>query len=71
MNVYGLNSVTPLAGTNTYILIQGGGGSLLNPATAPTLGTVFNNTNFTVANLARTAGTITVDVTKQTGLTTA
>ncbi|MCE9609012.1 MAG: autotransporter-associated beta strand repeat-containing protein [Chthoniobacter sp.] len=71
VNVYGLNSVTPLAGTNTYTLIQGGGGSSLNPATAPTLGTVFNNTNFTVANLARTAGTITVDVTKQTGLTTA
>ena len=71
VNVYGLNSVTPLAGTNTYVLIQGGGGSSLNPATAPTLGTVFNNTNFTVANLARTAGTITVDVTKQTGLTTA
>ena len=46
VNIYGINGVTPLTGTNVYTLIHGGGGSSLNPATVPTIGAVFNNTNF-------------------------
>ncbi len=69
VNIYGINGVTPASGN--YTLISGGAGSSLNPATAPTLGRVYNNTNFTVGALSSTANTLDVAVTSQTALTTA
>ncbi len=71
VNIYGITGVTPLAGTNTYTLLQGGPGSLLNPATAATLGTVYNNTNFTIGAVMASASTIQVTVTSATPLMSA
>ncbi|GEP45319.1 beta strand repeat-containing protein [Brevifollis gellanilyticus] len=67
VNVYGVTGTTPATGT--YTLIQGGAGSSLNPAAVPTLGTVYNNSNFTVGALSRTASTLDVAITAQTALT--
>lgn len=69
VNIFGIPGVTPTTGT--YTLLSGGVGSVLNPATAPTLGKVYNNTNFTVGSLSRTATTLEVDITPATALTTA
>ena len=48
INVFGLSGVTPSSGT--YTLIHGGAGSSLNPATAPTINFVYNNSNFIKTN---------------------
>ena len=72
VNVYGLNGVTPTTGT--YTLLHGGGASnTLNNFTSIGLGTVFNNTNWTVTggSLAKSASDITVGVTSATALTSA
>ena len=69
VNIHGIPTVTP--GTGTYTLISGGAGSSLNPATPPTLGKVYNNTNFTVGSLTPAAASITVSVTAATPLTDA
>jgi autotransporter-associated beta strand protein len=69
VNVYGTPGTTPATGT--YTLIQGGTGSSLAPTTAPTLGFVYNNTNFTVGSFTRSANSLQVDVTSATPLTTA
>lgn len=69
VNLFGIPGVTPTTGT--YTLISGGALSALNPATAPTLGKVYNNTNFTVGALSRTASTLSVDIAPATPLTTA
>ncbi len=71
VNIYGIAGITPLAGTNTYTLLQGGPGSALNPATTATLGTVYNNSNFTVGAVSATASTLQVAVTSATPLTSA
>jgi autotransporter-associated beta strand protein len=78
VNIFGVPGTTPASGT--YTLIQGGAGSSLNPGAAPTLGTIFNNTNF-IVNLTggtggtspwvRTANTLGVAITAQTALTAA
>ena len=54
----------------TYTLLQGGAGSDLTASAAYSLGTVFNNTSFTLdpASLNATADQITIDVTAQTAL---
>jgi len=69
VNLFGINGITPTTGT--YTLISGGAGSVLNPATTPTLGKVYNNTNFTVGSLSRTASAVSVDITPASPLTTA
>ena len=71
VNIYGIDGVSPAAGTNTYTLVHGGVGSSLNPATAPTLGTVYNATNFTVGALSRSATDLMVDITSATAMTSA
>jgi len=74
INIYGINGVTPAAGTNTYTLIHGGTNSSLNPATAPTINAVYNNTGFTLgaaANFTRTATDLQLDITSATPLTAA
>ncbi len=57
--------------TGTYNLITGGAGSALNPATAPTLGEVFNNSDFTVGALSSTGTTLDVVITSATPLSNA
>jgi autotransporter-associated beta strand protein len=69
INIYGVNGVSHATGLVT--LIQGGAGSSLNPATAPTLGTVFNNTDFTVGAFTRTANALQVTTAGATALTAA
>jgi len=61
-----------LAGGGTYTLISGtGAGSALAPATAPTLGKVFNNTSFSVGGFTRSATALQVDITALSPLTEA
>ncbi|MFA6287605.1 MAG: autotransporter-associated beta strand repeat-containing protein [Opitutaceae bacterium] len=72
VNVYGLNGVAPATGT--YTLLHGGGASnSLNNFTSINLGTVFNNTNWTITggSLANSANDITVGITSATALTSA
>jgi len=69
VNIYGVAGTTPATGT--YTLIHGGVGSSLNPATAPTLGAVYNNSNFTIGSFIRSATDLQVGVTAQTALTAA
>lgn len=69
VNIHGIPTVAPANGT--YTLISGGAGSSLNPATPPTLGKVYNNTNFTVGSLTSAPASITVGVTAATPLTDA
>ncbi len=72
VNVFGTPGTTPATGA--YTLLQGGVGSSLNPATAPTLGRVLNNTNFTVdtsGTFTRTATALQVNITSAPPLTTA
>jgi autotransporter-associated beta strand protein len=64
VNIYGITGVAPAVGTNSLITATGGldGGTY-------TLGTVYNNTNFTVSNFDRSTGTaISVDVASATAL---
>jgi autotransporter-associated beta strand protein len=56
----------------TYTLISGtGAGSSLAPTTAPTIGKVYNNTNFSVGGFTRSATALQVDITALTPLTEA
>jgi len=69
VNIYGITGVTP--GTNTYTLIHGvGASSTLNAATY-SLGTVYNNTNFTVGALSGNSTDLQVAITSATALTAA
>ena len=63
VNIYGISGVSPTAGTNNMITASSGltGGTY-------TLGTVFNNTDFTISNYTRTATAISVDVASATAL---
>jgi autotransporter-associated beta strand protein len=70
VNIYGVNGVSTRT-TGTYTLIRGGTGSTLNLATAPTLGTIYNNTNFAVGAFSRTATELNVAITSATALTAA
>jgi fibronectin-binding autotransporter adhesin len=66
VNVYGENGVSPASGT--YVLVQGNGGSnSLNTATYA-LGTVYDNTNFTVSGVSATAGQIDAAIASATAL---
>ncbi len=69
VNIYKALGTTAVTGI--YTLVSGGLGSSLNPATAPTLGNVFNNNDFTVGALSRTATKLDVAITAATPLTTA
>ncbi len=69
VNVYGVSGAAPASGT--YTLIQGGAGSALNSVTAPTLGKVYGNTNFTVGSLTASSTAVQLAVTSQPALTTA
>ncbi len=74
VNIYGINGVTPLTGTNVYTLIHGGSGSSLNPATVPTIGAVFNNTNFkltTATPFTTSATDLQVSIDSAAAITTA
>ncbi len=68
VNIYGVSGVATVTGT--YTILHGGAGSSLNPATAPTLGLVYNNSNFTVGALSNTATDLQVSITSQTVLPT-
>jgi autotransporter-associated beta strand protein len=57
VNVYGINGVTPAAGSYTLLSATGGLGTF-----TPTLGSVFNNTNFTVSGVAASATAITATI---------
>ena len=61
LNVYGVNNVTHFSG-GIATLIQGGGTNTLNNATY-TLGTVYNNTDFIVGTITKTANTVTIATT--------
>lgn len=71
IDIYGNSFSATTSGSGTYTLIHGGAGSSLNPATAPTLGFVYNNTNFTVGGFTRSATDLQIGVTSATELTTA
>jgi fibronectin-binding autotransporter adhesin len=68
LNIHGTPGVTHFSGLAT--LIHGGAGSSLNPATAPTLGFVYNNTDFTVGAFTRSATDLQVTTTAATALGT-
>jgi fibronectin-binding autotransporter adhesin len=68
VNIYGESGVAPAAGTNTYTLV---GTGLSSTWGVPTLGTVYNNTNFTVGALSNTTTSLNVAITSQTGLANA
>ena len=71
VNVFGLAGITPLTGTNAYTLVHSATNtSTLNSATY-SLGTVYNNTNFTVGAITKSATDLQVDIASQTALTTA
>ena len=71
VNVFGINGVAPLAGTNTYTLVHSATNtSTLNNATY-SLGTVYNNTNFTVGALSKSATDLQVAITAATAVTSA
>ncbi|MCE0499767.1 MAG: autotransporter-associated beta strand repeat-containing protein, partial [Methylacidiphilales bacterium] len=69
VNIYGISGVSPLAGTNTYTLVAGGGGSSLTSTN--TLGFVYNNSNFTVGGLSETSNALQVAISSATPLTSA
>ena len=69
INIYGVNGVSHNAGLTTLIHSTTGGS--LNPATAPTLGTVYNNTDFTVGAFTVTATDLQVTTAAATPITTA
>ncbi len=69
VNIHRVPGTTLTSGT--YTLISGGAGSSLNPATAPTIGKIYNNTDFTVGALSRTATTLSVDITTTAPMATA
>ncbi|PHX98997.1 MAG: hypothetical protein CK530_06615, partial [Planctomycetaceae bacterium] len=71
VNIFGNSLSRTVGGTGDYTLIAGGGSSTLNNATY-TLGTIYNNTNFTVSStLTKTATDLKATVTNATALTTA
>ena len=70
VNIFGNSLSRTVGGTGDYTLIAGGGSSTLNNATY-TLGTIYNNTNFTVGALTKTATDLKATVTNATALTTA
>ena len=62
VNLYGIPGVTATGGS--YILVKGGTGSALKPATVtPTLGKVYNNSSFTVGDFSATDTTLEVAIT--------
>lgn len=70
LDLFGVPGSTP--STGTYILIQSTGvGSVLNPAATPSLGKIYNNSNFTVGALGRTSNTIEAAITAASPLSTA
>jgi fibronectin-binding autotransporter adhesin len=69
VNVYGVTGVNRLNGTNTYTLITGAGaGSSQLDDGNYSLGTVFNNTDFTVGAITKSTTNLTISVIKQTAL---
>ena len=79
INLYGVSGVTHATGAVT--LIHGGGSAnSLNPATVPTLGLVYNNTDFTInttggdggtSPFTRTAGDLKINLSAATAVTSA
>jgi autotransporter-associated beta strand protein len=70
VNITGVSGVAHATGLVT--LIHGNGaGSSLNPATPPTLGMVYNNTDFTVGSFAQSASDLQVNIIGATALTAA
>ncbi len=70
VNIYGNTFSTGTGGSGTYTLVQGGGASSLNNA-AYTLGTVYDNTDFTVGSLTKSSTALQAAVTTFTPLATA
>ena len=70
VNVYGNTFSTGTGGSGTYTLVQGGGASSLNNATY-TLGTVYDNTDFTVGSLTKSSTALQAAVTTVTPLAAA
>jgi autotransporter-associated beta strand protein len=66
VNIYGITGVAPTAGVNNLITAGGGltGGTFV-------LGTVFNNSDFTVSAISRSATAISTTVTAATPISTA
>ena len=71
VNVFGLNGVTPLAGTNTYTLVHSNTSTSTLGGATYSLGTVYNNTNFTVGALSKSATDLQVAITAATAVTSA
>jgi len=68
VNIYPIPGITPITGT--YTLLVGNATSTLNNATYK-LGTIYNDTNFTVGALGGNSTTLTVGITGNTSLTSA
>jgi fibronectin-binding autotransporter adhesin len=66
VNIFGVSGVTPATGT--YTLLTAANGSL---SLTPTLGLVYNNSNFKVNSVASSATTVTASITSATALTSA
>jgi fibronectin-binding autotransporter adhesin len=71
VNIYGINGVAPVAGTNNYVLLQSNATATNSLDGANyTLGTVYNNTNFTVGGtIGETTTTVTASITQAAALT--
>ena len=61
VNVYGITGVSPST-SGAYTLLSGGAGSALGSGATYTLGTVYNNTNFSVGEPSVTSTALTVPV---------
>ena len=70
VNVYGITGVAPST-SGAYTLLSGGPGSALGSGATYTLGTVYNNTNFTVGEPSVTSTALTVPVSPASPLATA
>lgn len=68
VNIYG-TSAAVASGTNTYTLLTGGAGTSFS--FTPTLGIVYNNTNFTVGGVSSTSTAVQASITRQTAITSA
>jgi autotransporter-associated beta strand protein len=69
VDLFGIPNVSTVTGN--YTLISGGAGSALNPATTPTLGKVYNNSDFTVGGLTSSTNAIEASITAVSPLATA
>ncbi|MFA4943070.1 MAG: autotransporter-associated beta strand repeat-containing protein [Lentisphaeria bacterium] len=63
VNLYGVPGVNAAAGTNTYVLINGGGAGNSLDTASYSLGNIYNDTNYSVGALSATASQLQVAIT--------